>query len=92
MQPSGLEDVRQAKCTGAWDAMNDVDDLLVPDDLGAALTERSPADEHFAAFPPSTRRNILRWIASARTPVTRNKRITATAEEARQNRRVKSNG
>lgn len=75
-----------------WDAMNDVDALLGPSDLAAALAAQPPADQHFADFPVSTRRNILRWIASARTPPTRAKRIDLTATAARDNIRVKSNG
>ncbi len=41
---------------------------------------------------PSTRRNILRWIAGARTPPTRNRRIELTASEAARGVRVRSNG
>lgn len=92
MHPSGLASVERAKATGMWEAMNDVDALLVPPDLTEALAGAPPADRHFTAFPPSTRRNILRWIASARTPATRAKRIDATVADARRNVRVKSNG
>ncbi len=92
MQQPGLAGVQAAKQSGAWDAMNDVDDLLVPADLRDALTAAPPAWEVFSAFPPSVTRNILRWIASAKTSPTRDKRITATTEEARQGRRVRSNG
>ena len=92
MHASGAASVEGAKASGMWDAMDDVDDLLVPDDLDAALTSRPPARAEFDAFPPSTRRNVLRWIASAKTTATREKRIRATVEEAAQGRRVKSNG
>jgi uncharacterized protein YdeI (YjbR/CyaY-like superfamily) len=92
LQPSGLRAVRQAKASGMWDVMDDVDDLLVPSDLAAALAARPPAAEHFGGFPPSTRRNVLRWIASARTEATRSQRIGRTVEEAAEGRRVRSNG
>lgn len=92
MHPAGLASVEQAKTTGMWDAMNDVDDLLVPDDLAAALAALPPAGATFAAFPDSVRRNILRWIASARTPPTRAKRIATTAADAQRGIRTKSNG
>ena len=92
MRPSGAESVERAKASRMWDAMADVDDLVVPDDLRAALDAAGPAGGHFDGFPPSTRRNILRWIASARTDATRDKRIAATVDEARHNRRVRSNG
>ena len=92
MHPAGQAVVDAAKATGAWDAMNDVDALLVPDDLAAALEAIPPAARHFAAFPPSTRRNILRWIASARTEDTRTKRITRTVADAQHDIRVSSHG
>lgn len=92
MAPSGLAAVERARATGMWHAMNEVDALVVPDDLAAALDARPPAAEQFAGFPPSTRRNILRWIENARTPPTRTKRIQLTAAEAARGVRVKSNG
>lgn len=92
MHPSGQRAVEHAKATGAWDALDHVDDLLVPEDLAAALQDRPPAAEHFAGFPPSVRRNVLRWIALPRTPTTREKRIALTVEEAAHGRRVRSNG
>jgi uncharacterized protein YdeI (YjbR/CyaY-like superfamily) len=92
MQQPGVAGVEAAKQSGAWDAMNDVDELLVPDDLRAALMAAPPAWEVFSAFPPSVTRNILRWVASAKTKPTRDKRIMTTTEEARHGRRVKSNG
>ncbi len=92
MHPAGLATVLRAKQTGAWDAMNEVDALVVPDDLREALAASPPALAEFDAFPPSVRRNILRWIASAKTPPTRAKRIALTVAEAREGRRVASNG
>ncbi len=92
MQPAGAASVNNAKATGMWDAMNDVDDLVVPDDLAYALSALPPAAANFAGFPVSVRRNLLRWIASARTPLTRDKRITTTAADAQADIRTKSNG
>ncbi len=92
MHASGQAAVDHARATGMWRAMADVDDLVVPDDLADALAAAPPADSYFAAFPPSTRRNILRWIASAKQPATRAKRIALTVADARNNVRAKSNG
>lgn len=92
LHPSGLASVNRAKQSGAWEAMADVDALTVPDDLRAALEAAHPAWHEFSNFPPSIRRNILRWIAIAKTEPTRAKRIALTAAEAREGRRVKSNG
>ncbi len=92
MHPSGLAAVEQAKTTGMWNAMNHVDALQVPDDLTEALHAHPAAAANFQSFPPSVRRSILRWIASARTPETRTKRIARTASDAHQNVQVKSHG
>lgn len=92
MQPSGLAAVNLAKATGAWDEMTDVDFLVMPEDLLAALNGRGNALGFFENFPPSTKRNILRWISAAKTPETRAKRILKTASEAENNTRVSSHG
>lgn len=57
------------------------DDRFAWVDLRAALEHRPPASSEFDAFPPSNRRNILRWVATAKTEPTRTKRITSTAVE-----------
>lgn len=92
MHTAGLAEVNQAIANGGWDEMGEVDELLVPDDLEQALSARGRAKEHFDAFPVSIRRNILRWIFSAKKPETRIKRITETVVEAEFNRRVRSHG
>jgi uncharacterized protein YdeI (YjbR/CyaY-like superfamily) len=65
-----------------------VDALTVPDDLHAALREQPPAEASFEAAPPSYRRNVLRWIAAAKKPETRARRITQVAMHAAANRRI----
>lgn len=92
MHASGLASIERARASGAWDAMNDVHALVVPDDLRERLRAEPPAWGEFERFPPSVTRNILRWIASAKTPATREKRIALTVSEDREGRRVKSNG
>lgn len=87
MQPAGLAAIAASKRNGLWNFMDDVDALIKPDDLIAALETHSPAQENFDAFSPSSRRNILRWIKLAKTPKTRAKRIQETAELAAQNQK-----
>jgi uncharacterized protein YdeI (YjbR/CyaY-like superfamily) len=85
MAAPGLAAVAAAKAAGTWEAAPEVDALEVPGDLTLAL---GPAGAVFAAFPPSHRRNVLRWIAGAKTAPTRAKRIATVADLARQGRRV----
>ena len=75
MQPAGVTSVARAKASSMWDAYETVDALLVPDDLRAALAARPAAEAWFDQSAPSYRRNVLRWIAAAKTYATRGKRI-----------------
>lgn len=88
MHPNGLRVVEEAKQNGMWHFMDDVDALIKPDDLIEALRVNPPALENFDAFPPSSQRNILRWIKLAKTEKTRAKRIRETAEKATVNERA----
>ncbi len=92
MQASGQASVEAAKASGSWDAMADVDALVIPNDLRAALMETQTALDNFLNFPASVRRNILRWIASARTEATRQRRIDRIRLDAARNVRTRVNG
>jgi uncharacterized protein YdeI (YjbR/CyaY-like superfamily) len=61
--------------------------LEVPPDLRTALGKRAGARRNFDGFPPSARRALLGWIAMARTPATRARRVADTAKLAEENRR-----
>ncbi len=88
MSASGSVLVEQAKRDKSWNALDDVEDLIVPDDLAAALADAPPARAHWDAFPPSTRKGILEWILNAKRPTTRQKRIDETTRLAQQNKRA----
>ena len=66
----------------------DVDALLLPPDLEAALPARPAAYTCFIAFAPSHRRNVLRWIAAAKQPATRARRIETAAALAAEGKKV----
>jgi uncharacterized protein YdeI (YjbR/CyaY-like superfamily) len=88
MTPAGLAAVQTAKDNGAWSALDDVETLTEPDDLRAALDTAPDARRNWDAFPRSTKRAILEWIAAARTPATRARRVTDTAAKAAVNIRA----
>jgi len=82
MAPAGQRAVDAARASGTWNALDEVEDLVEPDDLARALDADTAARGHWDDFPRSTRRAILEWIASAKTPGTRQKRIDRTAADA----------
>lgn len=87
MTPAGLAKVEQAKHDGSWSRFDGVAQT-VPPDLKRALASSAEARQYFAAFPPSSKRIILEWIASARTAPTREKRIAETVSMAAKNLRA----
>ncbi|MCA9874826.1 MAG: YdeI/OmpD-associated family protein [Anaerolineales bacterium] len=88
MEPSGLAVVEQAKKNGAWDFLDDVERLEVPDDLCREFEKYPDSRRLFDRFPASSRRAILEWIKTAKTEATRRKRIDETARKAAQNRKA----
>ena len=82
MLPAGLAAIEEAKRNGTWTLLDDVENLVVPADLAAALDADPVARKHWDAFSRSPRRAILEWIAQAKRPETRAKRIADTAEYA----------
>jgi len=55
-------------------------ELPVPGDLKKALTANAKAAATFKAFAPSHRRAYLDWIADAKQPATRERRVQTTIE------------
>lgn len=88
MEAPGLEMVAQAKTSGTWDALNDVENGVIPEDLQQALSQYAHAEDNFGAFPRSVKRGILEWIFNAKRPATRQKRIEETARLANDNIRA----
>lgn len=52
----------------------------VPPELKAALAKNGKAATHFAAFPPSHRREYVRWITEAKREETKAKRVAQAVE------------
>ena len=85
MQTAGLVKIEYAKQHGFWDALNDVSEAIVPDDLAAAFEENPLARAHWDNFSKSSRKAILEWVLNAKTVETREKRVLETATLAAQN-------
>ncbi len=86
LMPVALAAIEAAKADGSWNTLDDVDALVVPDDLAAALAARPEAEVRFQALSASQRKLALYWIASAKRPETRAKRIDETARAAAEGR------
>lgn len=85
MAPAGQAVIDQSKQNGAWDALADMQNLIIPDDLQREFDQNEGAFRNFQAFSPSARRILLEWIATAKRPETRKQRIEKTVQQAAQN-------
>lgn len=81
MMSAGRAAIAASKKAGPWDAMTHVDRLEMPSDLAEALEAKSAA-VWWSEAAPSYRRNVLRWIETAKKPETRAKRIDVVAKAA----------
>lgn len=85
MMPAGLEKIEQSKVNGSWIFLDDVEALIIPDDLAAALAANALAKQHFEGFSRSNQKGILQWIKMAKRMSTRQQRIEKTVLLAAQN-------
>jgi len=87
MTPAGLSKIEAARQNGSWDTLNASDALEMPPELTAALAANELAQQNFAAFPPSAKRQILQYLNSAKRPETRQKRVEQIVALAAENKR-----
>ena len=88
LEAAGRRSVEAAKANGTWTLLDDVEDLVVPEDLAAALDALPGARGSWDAFLPSARRQSLYWIAEAKRPETRSRRVEETARLAAKGERI----
>jgi uncharacterized protein YdeI (YjbR/CyaY-like superfamily) len=82
MAEPGLARIEEARRDGSWTRLDAVEDLVVPDDLAAALAEHPGARERWDALPRSVRRAALVGIYDAKRPETRARRVADAARQA----------
>lgn len=85
MTPAGLAVIERAKADGSWTFLDDVEDLVVPPDLTAALVAGGVL-EQFDALSQGRRKQLLYWIKSAKREPTRIDRIARTVAGASEGR------
>ena len=89
MHASGLQSIEDSKTNGLWHFMDDVDNLIIPDDLATELARLDNATEFFHSINDSSKRFVLRWIKLAKTEKTRMKRIQEIARLSAKGEKLK---
>ena len=85
---SGKNAVIASKESGLWNFMDDVDNLIIPDDLQNALNENQTANQFFNQLSPSNKRFVLRYLKLAKTDATRQKRIVQIVTFSSENKKI----
>ena len=79
MHEAGLKTIEISKSNGLWNFMDDVDNLVIPEDLAGELSKLKGATQFFNAINSSSKRFVLRWVKLAKTEKTRKNRIKKLA-------------
>lgn len=88
IMPAGLMMIELAKQSGTWNALDEVENISIPEDLQKLFDQNKPAYENWNKFPRSSRRGILEWILNAKRTETRAKRIKETVSMAAENKKA----
>ncbi len=75
MHESGLRSIAIAKENGSWTALDDIENLVIPDNLQKAFDQNKTAFSNFQSFAPSYKKGYLYWLGQAKREETQNKRI-----------------
>ncbi|PZO40011.1 MAG: hypothetical protein DCF19_12530 [Pseudanabaena frigida] len=86
---AGLDAISLAKLNDSWNILDEVEALVIPEDLLAALSEIPIAQEYFLSLSRTSMRNILQWLTLAKKEETRQKRIREIVTSAEAKRKPK---
>lgn len=89
---AGLASIETAKQNGTWTLMDDVENLVIPEDLKTALNKNARSLDFFNKQSKSIKKQLLHWVVVAKKVETRKKRIAEIARSAAQGRRPKQFG
>lgn len=84
MTKLGLESIQIAQENGSWTILDDVEALIIPEDLRAALSAAPTADLFFQSLSKSNKKMLLQWVVLAKQPKTRKIRIDEIVSSAAQ--------
>lgn len=80
MTNAGLTVIDIAKQNGSWHILDEVENLIIPDDLLNALKARENAEEIFNNLSKSAKKLMLTQLVLAKKSETRQKRIAEIVE------------
>jgi len=91
MHQAGLDKIKIGKQNGSWNALDDVEKGIIPEDLQLQFDKNPTAFSNYKSFAPSYRKSYLYWLDQAKRPATREKRITDIISFCEQNIKTRNN-
>lgn len=90
MAKAGFDSIETAKQNGTWTLMDDIEELIMPEDLKMALDTNKGAMEFFQNQSKSAKKTMLYWVTVAKKPETRMKRIAEIVQMAARGNKTRS--
>ena len=84
MTKIGFESIEIAKQNGSWTVLDNVEELIIPNNLEKAFKANPGSKDFFLSLSKSTRKGMLQWIALAKQTETIQRRVNEIAELASQ--------
>ena len=85
MTTAGFNTIEAAKQNGSWATLDEVEELVLPDDLKKAFRNKPKARRFFNGLCRSDKRNLLQWLVLAKRTETRQKRVSEIVNLSEQN-------
>lgn len=89
MAKAGYESIETAKQNGYWTILDEVEELIIPNDLEIAFKKHQGSKDYFLSLSKSIRKMIIGWVVVAKREETRQKRINEIVESAGQHLKPK---
>lgn len=86
---SGYSKINIAKQNGMWSYLDDVENLIVPNDLQQAFNSNLVAFDNYNNFAPGYRKSYLYWLKQAKRETTRQDRIEKIIQFCEQNSKTR---
>ncbi|HMW74327.1 MAG TPA: YdeI/OmpD-associated family protein [Saprospiraceae bacterium] len=87
MTIAGMEAVERARNNGSWTILDEVEQLMIPEDLMQAFTLSPAAMQFYDTLSKSLKKVVLQRIAMAKRPETRQKRIIEATQSLALNKK-----
>lgn len=66
MTQAGYESIEIAKQNGSWTILDEVEELIIPEDLEKAFRKHEGSKDYFLSLSKSVRKMMLQWIVLAK--------------------------